>query len=285
MFDHGPGGGEPGQVAGLGQDRGGPDRGQPVDAAWPARSAPARPGRRPSGSRCRPAWSWRGPSPSITQAIRSNAAGRCARTPAGSVRAANRRRTIRRQGRCPPRRVTSLRTARSNRAGPEAAGAVQVPAVTVDDHGQGGDPGGGAERPVRGLQGGGPHALEQVADLLDARHVLLDQLLAAGAQVPQPPPGLVDRFGQVAAQLAGQPGDQDRVLVVGLVRWSGPRSCAPTPRPPVARTRTTSRAGRRAGPAPATGARSAHTPPSPRRTRPSRPARRPSPARLRGPTP
>ena len=32
VLDHGPGGGEPGQVAGLGQDRGGPDRGQPGDA-------------------------------------------------------------------------------------------------------------------------------------------------------------------------------------------------------------------------------------------------------------
>ena len=32
VLDHGPRGGEPGQVAGLGEDRRGPDRGQPVDA-------------------------------------------------------------------------------------------------------------------------------------------------------------------------------------------------------------------------------------------------------------
>ena len=44
-----------------------------------------------------------------------------------------------------------------------------------------------------------------------------DQLFAAGTQMPQPPPGLVDRFGHVAAQLRGQAGDEHRVLVVGLV--------------------------------------------------------------------
>ena len=125
---------------------------------------------------------------SMTQAIRSNAAGRCASTPAGSARAVNSLRTIRRHGRCPPRRVTSCVRRRSNRAAPEAAGALQVAAVTADDHGQGGDPGGRLERVLRGLQGGGPHALEQVADLLDARDVLTGQLLAAGAEVPQPAP-------------------------------------------------------------------------------------------------
>src|SRR3954447_25041958 len=44
---------------------------------------------------------------------------------------------------------------------------------------------------------------------------------AAGTQVSQPAPGLVDGLGDVAAQLSrqpdGEPGDQDRVLVVGLV--------------------------------------------------------------------
>ena len=35
--------------------------------------------------------------------------------------------------------------------------------------------------------------------------------------MPQPAPGLLDRLGHVAAQLRGQPGDQHRVLVVGLV--------------------------------------------------------------------
>ena len=42
--------------------------------------------------------------------------------------------------------------------------------------------------------------------------------------------------------------------------WSGPRSCAPTTTTPAAHTRTTCPGPRRAGPAPATGARSARTP-------------------------
>ena len=54
-----------------------------------------------------------------------------------------------------------------------------------------------------------------------------DQLLAAGPQVPQPTPGLVDRLRDVAAQLRGQPGDQHRVLVVGLVE----RQVLAAPRP------------------------------------------------------
>jgi hypothetical protein len=61
------------------------------------------------------------------------------------------------------------------------------------------------------------HALEQVADLLDLADRLHDQLLAAGTEVTQPPPGLVGRLGDVAAQLRGEPCDQHGVLVVGLV--------------------------------------------------------------------
>ena len=52
---------------------------------------------------------------------------------------------------------------------PEASGAVQVPAVAVHHHGHRRDPGGGAERVLGRLEGGGPHALEQVADLLEPR--------------------------------------------------------------------------------------------------------------------
>ena len=57
---------------------------------------------------------------------------------------------------------------------------------------------GGATHHSRGEHGGAwPHAFEQVADLLDLGDRLDDHLFAAGAQVPQPDPGLVDRFGDV----------------------------------------------------------------------------------------
>ena len=100
---------------------------------------------------------------------------------------------------------------------PQPAGAGEVAAVAGHDHVHRSDPGVGLERLLGGGDGGGPDALEQVADLLDAGDVLIQELLAAGSEVAQPAPGLIDRFGQVAAQLRGQPGDQHRVLVVGLV--------------------------------------------------------------------
>ncbi len=63
--------------------------------------------------------------------------------------------------------------------------------------------------------------VQQVADLLDLGDACGDQLLPAGAQVPQPAPRLVDRLRGIAAQLrgqpGGQPGDQHRVLLIGLV--------------------------------------------------------------------
>ena len=46
--------------------------------------------------------------------------------------------------------------------------------------------GAGLERLPGGGDRGGPHALEQVADLLDAGDVLLEQLLAAHAEVAEP---------------------------------------------------------------------------------------------------
>ena len=226
------------------------------------------------------------PSPPAASATRSSAPGRCAITPAGSARAANR---------CAhdPQARFGLAAAGDLACAPRAR--------------TGPAPGGGCG-PGRRRRGPGPRviAATQVVDrngcLAASRaagqthssrsricwthaHVLLDQLLAAGAQVPQPAPGLIDRFGQVAAQLRGQPGDQHRVLLVGLVDWSGPRSCAPTRSASAARTRTASPGPRRAGPAPATGARSAHTttvtPANPARRR----ARRPSPTPHPGPRP
>jgi hypothetical protein len=52
----------------------------------------------------------------------------------------------------------------------------------------------------------------------------------ASTGMPQPAPGLVDRLGHVAAQLRGQPGNQHRVLVVGLVERQvlGPAAQAAT---------------------------------------------------------
>ena len=217
-------------------------------------------------------WSVRARSQSVRiQPIRSSAACRCSTTPGGSGDR--------------PEHLADDPQARlglpatdhlgAHQPGepvqPEPTGAGQVPVVAGHDHGQRGDPGRRLERLRGRLQRCGPYALEQVADLLHAPGVRLQQLLPPGAQVPQPPPRRVDRLRQVAAQLSGQPGDQDRVLVVGLIDWSGPRSCGRTPTPPAARTRTTCPGPRRAGPAPATGARSAHTPPSPRRTPPEQP--------------
>src|SRR3954452_7998836 len=99
----------------------------------------------------------------------------------------------------------------------QTSSAVEVTAITVQDHPHRRDPGLGPEGLLGYFQRGRPHAFEQVADLLDLAARVGDQLLAAGTQVPQPTPRLIDRFGDVAAQLRGQPGDQNRVLVVGLV--------------------------------------------------------------------
>ena len=77
----------------------------------------------------------------------------------------------------------------------EPSGAGQVPTITTHHHRQAGDPGDGLERVAGRGQGGRPHALEQIPDLLHARHMLLKEPFTAGAEVPQPAPGLVDRFG------------------------------------------------------------------------------------------
>jgi hypothetical protein len=111
---------------------------------------------------------------------------------------------------------------------PEPAGAGQVAAVTAADHGHRRRPRRRPERVPSGVQRRRPHALQQGADLLHLGDHVDDQLLAAHAEVPQPTPGLVDRLRDVAAQLPGQPGDQHRVLVVGLVE--GQVLAAPRPR-------------------------------------------------------
>jgi len=99
----------------------------------------------------------------------------------------------------------------------QPSGASEVAAVAGHDHLHRSDPGAGLERLLGGGNRGRPDTLEQVTDLLDAGDVLVQELLATHPEVPQPAPGLIDRFGQIAAQLGSEPGDQHGVLVVGLV--------------------------------------------------------------------
>ena len=162
----------------------------------------------------------------------------------------------------------------SEPGGPQPPGAGEVPAVPAGDHRQRRDPGARTERLPGRIQGRRPHAPQQVPHLLDLAASLGDQLLPAGSQVPQPAPRLIHRLRDVAAQLRGQPGDQHHILLISLVR----RQVLGPPRLPAARTRTASIAARPAGPAPATGARSAHTTPSLPPSPSPQPALRPSPA-------
>ncbi len=77
-----------------------PDRGQAGDRGDQLGQLAARRARPPSGPRCQPAPPGRCPSRAGASATRSSAPGDGASTPAGSVRAANTLRTIRRHGRC-----------------------------------------------------------------------------------------------------------------------------------------------------------------------------------------
>jgi phosphoribosylamine--glycine ligase len=59
----------------------------------------------------------------------------------------------------------------------QPAGAGEVAAVAVHEYVHRSEPGAGLERLLGGGDGGGPDALEQVADLLDAGDVLVEELL------------------------------------------------------------------------------------------------------------
>ena len=124
---------------------------------------------------------------------------------------------MRRQGLVLPRRMTSRRTACSNRAAPSlrvrARSPPSLPVITDNPAIQVTDRNGCR---AASSAAGQAHT-RQVPHLLHLAAGLGDQLLPPGAQVPQPRPGLIDGLGHVAAQLRGQPGDQHRVLVVGLV--------------------------------------------------------------------
>src|SRR5664280_267390 len=124
-------------------------------------------------------------------------------TPRESAAAANSSRTILRHGLFPCRATTSRRTAASKRAGPKRrrrAGSPSVRArMTLI-----------AASQVRERD-------QQVTDLLDLAARLSEQPFAAGPQVPQPCPPFIQWFGDVAAQLRGQPRNQDGVFLIGLV--------------------------------------------------------------------
>jgi hypothetical protein len=96
-------------------------------------------------------------------------------------------------------------------------GSLEPAAVSTAGDVQGRGPGAGPERLFGGVRRGRPDAFEQGTHLLYLADLLDDELCAAGTQVPQPSPGLVDRFRDVAPQLRGQAGDQNGVVLVGLV--------------------------------------------------------------------
>ena len=66
------------------------------------------------------------------------------------------------------------------------------------------------------------------ATLLDLADRLSEQPFAAGPQVPQPPPGLIQWLGDIAAELRGQPRNQHSILLIGRVE--GQVLAAPRPR-------------------------------------------------------
>jgi hypothetical protein len=82
---------------------------------------------------------------------------------------------------------------------PEPASPVQVTTVALADNAHRGRPSLRPERVARGVQRRRPDTLEQRTDLLDLADRGFDQLLPAAAQMPQPSPGFIHRFGQVAA--------------------------------------------------------------------------------------
>jgi len=104
----------------------------------------------------------------------------------------------------------------------------RVTAGAGKDDAHPGEPGPGAERLLGRVQRRRPHALQQVTDLLDLADRLSEQPFAAGPQVPQPAPGLIQWFWDVAAQLRGQPRNEDSVFLIGLVE--GQVLAAPRPR-------------------------------------------------------
>jgi hypothetical protein len=75
----------------------------------------------------------------------------------------------------------------------------------------------GAERLPRGLQRRRPDTLQQRPHLLDLAAHFHQELLPTRTEMPQPAPRLINRFGDVAAQLGRQPSDDHGVFLVGLV--------------------------------------------------------------------
>lgn len=172
-----PSGREPLRVTGPGHDRrrahsgqAGDRGGQRSQASWSTT-----PVIRCSASASRALVSSQSSSSNCT---RSSTPGRCAVTPAGSPRAANSPRTIRKQGFCLPPRVISRRTACPDLAAP-SPGPGEVPAVPPGDHQKPRDPGSRPERLPSGVQRGRPRALQQSHSLgLDQSQVRLATAIA-----------------------------------------------------------------------------------------------------------
>ena len=177
--------------------------------------------------RCRPGWSWAWSQSAMTQAIRSNAAGRCGRTPAGSDRGGEQL-AHDPQARALLTAADDLLADGSFEPGrPKAAGALQVAAVTVDDHGQGGHPGRGAERPFAASRAAG-HTHSSRSRICWT-HATCSSI-SCSRRVPRcrslPRSHRPVRAGSSAAERsAGRSGPRP---CRRSCRWSGPRSCAPT---------------------------------------------------------
>jgi hypothetical protein len=145
VFDHRASRGESGEVAGLGQDRRGTDRGQPDDGV--TRSVSCSSSRTASMRASVPdSRRWLSDQSPSNRCTRSSAPTRWAVTPRGSSSAANRLRTIRRDGFWPPRRVISRRTTLFEAGRPKRRGSCQLVVVAVADHADGCRPDAGPER-------------------------------------------------------------------------------------------------------------------------------------------
>ena len=268
VLDQRPGAGEPGGVAGLGEDGGGADRGQPGDAGRPARSARARRAPDHPGLDVGDLGAGVGqvgqrePDPLQGAGALVGDAGRGLgrvggrvedgphdlRVPAGRAVASSR--ADRRGELAPsPHRPSTLRSpVAPTRSSPTVTAASQL----AESNGL----------PAASSTAGQAHS-SRSRTCWRAAAASVTSRGPARPEVPQPRPRRVGPLGQVAAQLGDQPGDDHRVGVVVLVAGevlglpgpgtsSGCTHTSLTPRSP------------RSGRAPASGARSARRPPPPR---------------------
>ena len=120
-----------------------------------------------------------------------------------------------RPGRIPAGQLAADRGLEPGRA--ETARPGQVSRAAFQRHGHRSAPGSRPERFARGFQHRGPGAFQQVPDLVHLSRRVSSQLPPAGTRVPQPGPRCVRVLGLIAVQARSEPGDDDRVLGVGLI--------------------------------------------------------------------